>query len=104
MNAIDESSKIFAHRLYRDSCTKTKSGSLTKTLKSLRNRDLNQCILVDDNEMHFRANPGNCILVEEFEIENEKHDVDIELQDLTALLKRLLRMQDFCRVLRKFSE
>ena len=34
-DAIDAKKKIFAHRLYRDSCVETRTGSYRKTLKGI---------------------------------------------------------------------
>ena len=101
VDSIDVDSRIFTHRLYRDSCEKTKTGTFRKTLNSIKNRAIDRCLLVDDNEVHFRANLGNCVLIDEFDFLNNEEEE--ELQDLANLLQKLNKMKDFCGALRSLS-
>ena len=100
LGAIDPTGTIFAHRLYRNDCVQAGQGRYIKSLKKVANRALNKCILVDDNEDNFSANPGNCLIIEPIDLDEQ----DTELRDLTFILTKLNLMQDFCGFLRKMAE
>ena len=51
-----------------------------------------KCILVDDNELQFQENEGNCLLISEFNIFAQERDVELKL--LATLLERMDRLKD----------
>ena len=59
---LDEGKGLFSHRLYRHHCTKyvLSKGSevFVKELAAIGGRELERCILLDDQRMHVHANEG----------------------------------------------
>jgi Dullard-like phosphatase family protein len=60
-----EGSRLFARRMYRDSCTPTGMGTFAKDLDTLY-PDLSRVVLVDNNPISLMKQPSNGILVPSF--------------------------------------
>ena len=61
----DMGRKLFARRMYRDSCTPTGMGTFAKDLSTLYG-DLSRVVLVDNNPISLMKQPSNGILVPSF--------------------------------------
>jgi len=66
LNAIDPENKFFSHRLYRESNLFIKNGVFVKDLRIVANRDLKNCVIVENNILSFSNQLSNGILVPSF--------------------------------------
>ena len=85
----------FSHRLYRQHCrevllydAKNKEGFsyFVKELRAVRDRKIQDSLLLDDNAVHAKANPGRCLLIAPFEGEISFEEEEQELQHALELL------------------
>ena len=75
LKQIDPQRLYFSERLYRQHCRPTSEG-FTKYLSDVQDRRYEDCILVDDNETNFQANPNHVIPILPF---TEEDELDCEL-------------------------
>ena len=74
LDIIDPKRKLFATRLYRDSCTYTRDGYI-KDLEIITNRTLNEMALVDNNIFAGTLQLDNFIPVADFK--GDKSDKEL---------------------------
>jgi len=53
LNYLDPSKNIFSHRLYRESCIQSADGILIKDLSIIKNRNIEEILLVDNAAYSF---------------------------------------------------
>ena len=92
----------FTHVLFRQHCATNAQGYHIKDLKRIQGRNIESCVLVDDNELHFQHNVGNCIPISEMDI--GEPDEDEELRLLQQLLEHIDAMEDVRSFLSAQSE
>lgn len=95
LNKLDPNRQIFKMRLYRDSCINTPIGPV-KDLRILKNRNLKDLILVDNNLISQAYQLENAVPIYSW-----YGDVlDTELLKLTGFLKILEKVSDVRKVLK----
>lgn len=96
INSIDPDNEIFDMRLFRDQCYVSPKGLYIKDLR-LINRDLDRCIIIDNNAYSFGFQTENGVLVLPFTGEPG----DAEMLTLTEYLTFLIKQDDFRPINRK---
>jgi Dullard-like phosphatase family protein len=66
INAIDPDNQLFSYRIYRESNIFIKNGIYVKDLRIIDNRDLKNCVIVENNILSFINQLSNGILVPSF--------------------------------------
>jgi len=90
INSIDPDNEIFDMRLFRDQCYISPKGLFIKDIRMI-NRDLDRCIIVDNNAYSFGFQLENGVLVLPF----TGGSGDTELLTLTEYLSYLLKLEEF---------
>jgi CTD small phosphatase-like protein 2 len=90
INSIDPDNELFDMRLFRDQCYISPKGLFVKDIRMI-NRDLDRCIIVDNNAYSFGFQLENGVLVLPF----TGGSGDTELLTLTEYLSYLTRLEDF---------
>lgn len=90
INSIDPEHEIFDMRLFRDQCYVSPKGLYIKDLRII-DRDLDRCIIIDNNAYSFGFQTENGVLVLPFTGEPG----DAELLTLTEYLMFLIKQEDF---------
>jgi len=86
--------KIISKRLFRESCV-LHEGHYVKDL-SLLNRDVSQCIIVDNSQMSYSFHPENAI--DCFSYIDDPKDVELwEIADFLENIKNVKDVRNFCR-------
>ncbi|XP_024539796.1 probable C-terminal domain small phosphatase [Selaginella moellendorffii] len=100
LDRLDPAGNLFAHRLYRDSCS-TKEVGGRKVVKDLSRlgRDLRHTVIVDDKPESFFLQPNNGIVIRAFK--NRKGHKYDELKTISNLLKEIARVEDVRQALEK---
>ena len=101
LRQIDPRGRFFSKKLYRQHCRRSISGGLTKYIKDIQDRLYEDCILVDDNEENFLANPGQCIPILPF---CEYEENDKELDCLKQLLIKLKKAKNIGKLFNRLFE
>lgn len=88
--------KVISKRLFRESCV-LHEGHYVKDL-SLLNRDVSQCIIVDNSQMSYSFHPENAI--DCFSYIDDPKDVEMwEIADFLENIKNVKDVRYFCRYL-----
>lgn len=86
--------KVISKRLFRESCV-LHEGHYVKDL-SLLNRDVSQCIIVDNSQMSYSFHPENAI--DCFSYIDDPKDVELwEIADFLESIKGVKDVRYFCR-------
>lgn len=96
MDYLDPHGQYVHHRLFRESCVVTDEGIYIKDLRILGNRNLQDCVLVDNAAYSFGYQVENGIPIIPFYDNKE----DQELKHLIPYLKSFLNAKD-CREVNK---
>jgi CTD small phosphatase-like protein 2 len=99
INSIDPDNEIFDMRLFRDQCYISPKGLFIKDIRMI-NRDLDRCIIVDNNAYSFGFQLENGVLVLPF----TGGSGDTELLTLTEYLSYLLKLALQVRAVRKRND
>ena len=95
VDAIESDRVYFSHRLYRQHCREVtlydanglETGSYyVKELHAVRDRQIQDSLLLDDNGVHAQANPGRCLLIASFDGQISFEEEEKELQHALELL------------------
>lgn len=95
LDKLDPTREIFKLRLYRDSCIKTPIG-LVKDVRILKNRSLNNIVLVDNSVISLAYQLDNGVPI----LSWYGDTLDTELLKLTNFLKILEKVPDVRKVLK----
>ena len=95
LDYLDPESKIFKHRLYRDSCIPINNKVYIKDLRIFVNRKPENIILVDNSFYSFCNQPGNGVLINTFY--NDPDDTEL-INVLNYLQNYLLSATDVRKV------
>jgi len=96
LDYLDPHGQYVHHRLFRESCVVTDEGVYVKDLRILGNRNLQDCVLVDNAAYSYGCQVENGIPIIPFYDNKE----DQELKHLIPYLKSLLNVKD-CREVNK---
>lgn len=86
LDFLDPQRKLISHRLYRENCIQLEEGLFIKDLRIIKNRKLNEILLVDNAAYSFCSHLENGIPILPFY--DSKNDN--ELLELLSYLKKLL--------------
>ena len=86
LNYLDPENNIFSYRLYRDDCISIKNKIFIKDLRILKNRNLENLIMIDNSFYSFANQLDNGILITSF----YKNEDDTELINLKRYLEGML--------------
>jgi Dullard-like phosphatase family protein len=95
LNYLDPENKIFKFRMYRDSCISINNTIHLKDLRIIRNRKLENLLLVDNSFYSFVNQPENGILINSFYFNKE----DSELKNLYNYLRNYIQPAEDVREL-----
>ena len=90
LDYLDPNKQYISHRLFRESCIKTKEGVYVKDLRIFANRSLKDIIIIDNAAYSFAFQLNNGIPIVPFY--NDKSDN--ELRAMIPYLKSISRVKD----------
>ena len=88
LDFIDEERAVIQHRLYRQHCIKREPGFYIKDLRIIKDRDLEDVVLVDNSIISFAFNMDNGIPISPF-YRGQKSEKDEELLYMLSYLEEI---------------